>query len=119
MEFLKTLALVVDCFAALYTDKSDVKEIATKAGISVLDLDLDGSPRDRWINVVQFLSYNNQELLSLLVECAREDNETSECLLKSARLLGLEPATGPSLVDKDRSAIVLSLIHISEPTRPY
>lgn len=90
MELLKILAQMVDCFASLYMDKPSIQEVTTQAGINKLELDLNGSPRDKWFNIIQHLSYNDPKLIASLFLCAMEANSESTCLQRSAAMIGVQ-----------------------------
>ena len=100
------------------TDRSVYKKFSEKTGIKVRLIEAAG------ISLTERLrreGENSQADLILLVDAARITNAAKANLLQKIESISLENDVPIGLKDPDKKwyALTLSLIHISEPTRPY
>jgi len=109
IELLRFIAKLNDCFASLYPNKASIREVTTKSGLDFLDLDLEGNPRDKWFNILQYIIYKDHSLLLKLYEVVKEDHAEAICLYNIEENFKLK---------KSRSTLMSNISILTFPKNP-
>jgi len=79
-KYMEIFAKLTDCFAGSYLDIEQTREILAKSEIDYLDIEVNGSPRNNWWNIMQYVLTTDLNYIDTLIKISLEDNPKSSCM---------------------------------------